>query len=95
MRKGTADGQLATTPLSVRALKILEDKGFKFVLVKGLTPDNHYDYIEPHFLLLQPIRELPPEQSNKDIYEPIGSDLLKQWANDINSATEVFISNKV
>ena len=95
MRKGSIDGQLATTPLSLRALKMLESKGFKFVQVKGLTLDKHYDYVEPHFLLLQPIRELPTAQSEKDIYEPIGSDLLKQWANDINSATEVFISNKV
>jgi hypothetical protein len=95
MRKGEADGQAATTPLSLKALQILEDKGFKFVKVKGLTLDKHYEYVEPHFLLLLPIRELPTDQSKKDIYEPIGSDLLKQWANDINSNTEVFISKKV
>jgi hypothetical protein len=95
MRKGEADGQGATTPLSLRALQTLEDKGFKFVQVKGLTLDKHYEYIEPHYLLLLPIKELPTDQSNKDIYEPIGSDLLKQWANDSNTNTDVFISKTI
>jgi hypothetical protein len=95
MRKGEADGQAATTPLSLKALQILEDKGFKFVQVKGLTLDKHYEHIEPHFLLLLPIKELPVDQSKKDIYEPIGSDLLKQWASDNDSNTDVFISKTI
>jgi hypothetical protein len=92
MRKSEAEGQAATTPLSLKALQTLEDKGFKFVQVKGLTLDKHYEYVEPHFLLLLPIKELPTDQSKKDIYEPIGSDLLKQWANDAYTNTDVFIS---
>lgn len=92
MRKGITDGQVNTVKLTIQALQILENKGFKFVQVKGLTLDKHYDYVEPHFLLLLPIKELPEDQSKKDIYEPIDSDLLKQWANDSNTNTDVFIS---
>ncbi len=95
MRKGITDGQIAATRLSVEGLQNLEDKGFKFVQVKGLTLDKHYDYVEPHFLLLLPIRELPTDQSKKDIYEPIGSDLLRQWANEVDSSTQVFISGNI
>jgi hypothetical protein len=95
MRKGESDGKTITTKLSLKELSLLEDKGYRFVQVIGLTLDKHYDYVEPHFLMLIPIKELPIDQSEKGIYEPIGSDLLKQWANDINSSTDVFISKKM
>ncbi|MEO6668063.1 MAG: hypothetical protein ABIN36_01220 [Ferruginibacter sp.] len=92
MRKGITDGQADSVRLSIHALQMLEGKGFKFVQVIGLTLDNHYDYVEPHSLVLLPIKELPTDQSKKDIYEPIGSELLKQWANEVDNGTQVFIS---
>jgi hypothetical protein len=95
MRKGESDGKTATTKLSIEALQTLEDKGYRFVQVIGLTLDKHYDYVEPHFLILIPMKELPTDQSKKGIYEPIGSDLLKQWAVDSNSSTDVFISKNI
>ena len=52
----------------------------KSVQVKGLTADKHFDYIEPHVLILVPMKELPSEQEKKDIYEPVSSKLLQQWA---------------
>jgi hypothetical protein len=63
-------------------LRKIEDEGYKFVQVKGLTADKHFDYIEPHCLILVPMRELPSEQEKKDIYEPVNSKLLEQWATE-------------
>lgn len=80
MRKGIAEGQAATTPLTLKSLRKIEDEGYKFVQVKGLTADKHFDYIEPHCLILVPMKELPTDQAKKDIYEPVSSKLLQQWA---------------
>ena len=82
MRKGIAEGQAATTPLTLKSLRTIEDAGYKFVQVKGLTADKHFDYIEPHCLILVPMKELPSEQDKKDIYEPVASELLQQWATE-------------
>ena len=95
MRKGITDGHTDSVKLTVPALQALEGKGFKFVQVVGLTLDNHYDYVDPHSLLLLPIKELPTDQAKKDIYEPIGSEMLKEWANDTGSNTQVFISMNI
>jgi hypothetical protein len=78
--------------LSVQALKDLYKKGYQFVQVKGLNEDNEFDYVEPHYLVLVPIKELPKDQRRKDIYEPVMSDLLIQMANEQSSFTEVLIS---
>jgi hypothetical protein len=92
MRKAVADRRGATTPLSLQALQQLEDAGYKFVQVKGITRDKHYDYSEPSFLILVPIKELPANAEKKDIYEPVNSELLQQWANDKTDSVKVFIS---
>jgi hypothetical protein len=94
MRKGIADGSLATIPLSTAALEKAEAEGFKYFQVKGLTADKHYDYIDPHFLILVPMRELPTDPNKKDIYEPVKSPLLQQWANDGDHPVEVVIASR-
>ena len=58
MRKGITESN-STTPLTLQMLRKIEDEGFKFVQVKELTLDKHYDYVEPHFLVLVPMKELP------------------------------------
>lgn len=80
MRKGIAEGQAATIPFTLKSLRKIEDEGYKFVQVKGLTADKHFDYIEPHVMILVPMKELPTEQEKKDIYEPVSSKLLEKWA---------------
>jgi hypothetical protein len=94
MRKGIAESKAATIPLTRSALKKMEDAGFKYFQVKGLTSDKHYDYIDPHFLVLVPMKELPTDQDKKDIYEPVKSDLLMKWAMDENSGLEVVIASQ-
>jgi hypothetical protein len=91
MRKGLAQGQ-ATTHFDSAALKKLERQGYKYVQIDGLTVDKHYDYIEPHFMVLVPIKELPSEQDKKGIYEPIGSEILRQWAAERDDHFEFVIA---
>lgn len=94
MRKGISETKNATTQLSLKALQVLEDRGYKYVQIKGLTADKHYEYVEPYYWVLVPLKELPLDPAKRDIYEPINSDILKQWAIDI-SDTQYVISDKV
>ena len=92
MRKGISDGRSATVEFSVKALDSLQSKGYKFVHVIGLTADNHYDYTDPHCLLLVPLKELPTDPEKRDIYEPIESELLYKWAEEINEHPRIVIA---
>lgn len=84
--------KIKSTPLSLQALTDLHTRGYKFVQVKGLNEDNEFDYVEPHCLILVPMKELPSDQRKKDIYEPVTSELLIQMANEQNSITGVLIA---
>jgi hypothetical protein len=95
MQKGIADGMAGTIPFNVNALLRLQDKGYKFVQIKGLTIDKHVDYVEPHYLLLVPLMELPTDAMRKDIYEPIKSELLYKWAAEPDEYTQVVIANNL
>ena len=92
MRKGIAEGQGALQ-LDLKMLAKLERKGYKYVQITGLTMDKHYDYIEPHFILLKPIKELPSDPAQKGIYEPINSKILQQWAKEKDEHFEIVIAH--
>ncbi len=94
MRKGMTDVKAGTNEFSVKALDNLQNEGYKFVQIKGLTIDKHYDYVEPHILVLVPFKELPTDPMKKDIYEPIKSELLYKWAGEKNEYPEIVIANK-
>jgi len=66
-------------PLTSAALDILQEKGYKYLQVQGFTMDHHAEYVDPHYLMLVPMQELPTDQAKKDIYEPINSDLINSW----------------
>jgi len=91
MRKAIADASLLTDPFTTAVLEKLKQEGFKYVQVKGITTDNHYDYTEPSRILLIPLRELPRSKAQKDVYEPIESQLLEDWAlrSDVGAAVVV------
>ncbi len=95
MRKGITEGMAGTIPLNIKALDHLQNKGYKFVQIKGLTADKHYEYIEPSCLVLVPLTELPVEQFRKDIYEPIKSELLYKWAAEVNEHPQIVIANNL
>jgi hypothetical protein len=81
-----------TTPLSVHALDDLSNRGYKFVQVKGFNGDHEPDYVEPHCIMLVPMKELPGDDSKKDIYEPVTSSLLVEMAAENNPYIQVLIS---
>ena len=91
MRKGIAETTSGTRKFDRRSLHRLRSMGYKFVQVKGFTIDKHYEYIEPHFILLVPLKELPTDPLKKDIYEPIDSEILLLWASEINIHPEILI----
>ncbi|MEO6069151.1 MAG: hypothetical protein ABIN57_03690 [Chitinophagaceae bacterium] len=93
MRKGLAQGRQATIQFNAAALKKLENDGYQFVQIKGFTMDKHYDYIEPHIVMLVPIKDLPTDQNFKDIYEPINSTILQEWAAEKDEHFEVVIAS--
>ncbi|MEO7768273.1 MAG: hypothetical protein ABIS01_12635 [Ferruginibacter sp.] len=95
MRKGIENGMSGTIPFNVNALIGLQNKGYKFVQVKGLTIDKHFDYVEPYYLLLVPLMELPTEAIRKDIYEPIKSELLYKWATEVNEHPQILVANNL
>src|SRR5215472_5594278 len=92
MRKGIAESMSAKTPLNEKSLSLLEMKGYKYVQVKGLTTDHHYDYVEPSRMVLIPMKELPADPGKKDIYAPIRSSILRQWITEKNERLEIMIS---
>ncbi len=66
-------------PLTSEALSNLEKKGYKYLQVQGFTIDHHAEYVEPHYLMLVPIKKLPTDQAKMEIYEPIDSELIDSW----------------
>jgi hypothetical protein len=76
-------------PLTAEALHSLQLKGYKYLQVQGFTIDHHAEYVEPHYLMLVPFKDLP-----MDIYEPINSELVNEWiSNSANSdRLEVFLA---
>jgi hypothetical protein len=93
MRRGISEGRSGTIEFSVKALDNLQSRGYKFVQVVGFTADNHYDYTEPDFLLLLPLKELPTDPQKRDIYEPLESELLYKWAAEVNEHPRIVISD--
>lgn len=92
MRRQEIGGRPATTILTLQALINLEHSGYKFVQVYGLTLDMHYDYVEPHWIILKPFKELPTAQIDKGIYEPLDSTLLREWATNTSDTIQILIS---
>jgi len=76
------------TPETLDELRIM---GFKYVIVSGYTHDKRSDYMEPHYFLLEPVKELPDDVNKKGIYEPIESPLLMEWAKHPHEGTRIYI----
>jgi hypothetical protein len=93
MRKGITQSYGAV-PFDAKMLEILEREGYKYVQIKGLTTEKRYDYLAPHFLLLVPLKELPVDPREKDIYEPIPSPILEQWARESDDHFKIIIAHQ-
>ena len=79
--------------LTAQNLQNLKDLGFRFVLIKGYTPDWRADSISLNHFILAPVKHLPEDPAEKEIYEPIDSEILLDWATP-NSEVIAFIQTE-
>ena len=77
--------------LTDQTLKELKDKGFQYVLIKGYAPDRRNAYIELNHVILLPVMELPVEPGEQEIFAPIDSEILLDWANSSDDGFEAYI----
>ena len=66
--------------LTDKTLQELKDRGFLYVLIKGYTPAQRKDHIELNHFILVPVRQLPEDPAEKEIFAPIDSEVLAYWA---------------
>jgi hypothetical protein len=66
--------------LSGKILAELQSEGYKYVQIKSYTMERQPEYVEPHYFMLIPMKTLPEDPHSKDIYEPIESKFLADWA---------------
>jgi hypothetical protein len=86
---------LSHRPLTFEALNNLQQKGYKYLQVQGYTLDHHPEYVEPHYLMLVPIKDLSVKREQMDIYEEIDSNLIKEWVKAGNSnRLEIFLADR-
>ncbi len=92
MRKAITDALSGTMAYTQETLDKLDKRGYKFFHIKGLTIDKHYDYTEPYYIILVPIKALPEEQKDKDIFEPINSNIFAKWVNENNEYPKILVA---
>lgn len=79
--------------LSGKILNDLQLEGYKYVQIKGYTVERHPEYVEPHYFMLIPMKTLPTDPQSRDIYEPIESEFLANWALQSNDDhTEILVT---
>jgi hypothetical protein len=93
MRKAILENRAGTITFNQKAIDKLESEGYKYFQVKGFTIDNRHEYVDPYYILLVPIKSLPVEQGEKDIYESLNSEILQKWATEENEYPEILIAN--
>ena len=92
MKHETREDFGTTAPFTVAALEKLKNKGFQYVQIKGFTTDKRLDYMEPRYLVLIPLKELPVDSGKVEIYESTNSQLLLDWAAHPREGMDVLIS---
>jgi hypothetical protein len=91
MKNESRENFQSTTRLTSQGLENLKGRGFRYVQVKGFTMDKRLDYMELRYFMLVPIKDLPDDPNKKEIYEPIDSEILMDWANSPDDGVEVLI----
>jgi hypothetical protein len=77
--------------LTLETLQEVQDRGYKYVLIKDYDVDIHLGYLALKSFTLVPVRELPTAQEFKEIFEPVESEILLSWAQSIDGQLDVFI----
>ena len=94
MKNATKENLGPSVVFTLQVLEKLKAGGFRYVRVNAFTTDKRMDYIEPHYFMLTPLKELPDDINKKGIYEPINSPLLIDWANFPNEGIKVFVTTE-
>jgi hypothetical protein len=81
----------AEMKLTRESLQVLKELGFRYVLVKGYTPRRRFDFIELDRFTLVPVKELPEGPGEKEIYAPIDSEILLDWASGPDDGIQAYI----
>ena len=76
--------------LTQKILDQLKERGFQYILVKGYSPGKKMDWIELNSFQLKPVRTLPEDPAEKEIFAPVDSEILQQWASPENNI-EAFV----
>jgi len=77
--------------LTPEVLEELIKRGFKYMIVSSYSHDKRPDYMEPHYFILEPVKQLPDDVNKKGIYEPIESPLLMEWAKHPHVGARILI----
>ena len=77
--------------LTLKILEVLKEHGYQYVLVTSYTIARATDYMEMNDFLLTPVRELPVKRGEMEIFEPIDSDILRDWADYPDSGVKAFV----
>jgi hypothetical protein len=93
MKNETRENFASRKRLTSQGLQNLKDRGFRYVQVKGFTMDRRVDYMELRYFMLVPIKDLPDDPNMKEIYEPIDSKILMDWANSPDDGIEVLVAD--
>jgi hypothetical protein len=92
MKNETREDFGTTAPFTMAVLEKLKHNGFLYVQIKGFTSDKRLDYMEPRYLVLIPMKELPADPGKIEIYESIDSKLLVDWATHSQDGMDVLVS---
>jgi hypothetical protein len=86
MKEETRDHFKSVEPFTQKVLDRMIREGVQYVQVRGYTREKHLDYVDPHYLILVPVKEPAIQGTGLDIYENINSDILSRWASEENGA---------
>ena len=80
--------------LTLAALDQLKEKGYQYLQVQGFTMDHHPEYIEPHYLMLVPVKSLTANKATMDVYEEISGETIINWAQrSDDESLHIFLAN--
>jgi len=77
--------------LTPQILQDLKRSGYRYVLIKDYAVDRRFDFIQLNNFTLTPVRELPEGPGEKEIYAPIDSEIIEEWANSSDAALTAYI----
>ena len=80
--------------LTMDALDRLKEKGYQYLQIQGFTMDHHPEYIEPHYMMLIPVKSLKANKASMDVYEEISGETIIKWAKQKDDEKlHIFLAN--